>query len=164
VTLPRVQILMDDYDTNTWLIHRLSEGVSDEESLLQLPFEANCLNWILGHIVQRRDSSLAALGWPPLWDEGISTRYRTGSDPIKTQASARLFRDLLADLDESQQLLTAALEAATDVTLDRIVENDRGVKRAIEHLRGFHWHETYHIGQLEILRSYILSRRSAKVR
>ena len=164
MTSPRAQVLIDDYDTNTWLIHRLTEGIADAESVLQLPFEANCLNWILGHIVHRRNSSLAALGRPTFWDEGISARYKTGSDPIKTQADARPFGDLLADLDNSQHALTAALKAATDATLDRSVENDRGVKPAIEHLRGFHWHETYHIGQLEILRAYVLARRSAQAR
>ena len=159
MTVVRAQALIDAYETNAWLIHRHVDGISDEDSLLQLPFEANCLNWILGHIVHRRNSSLEALGLPPLWDEGISARYKTGSQPIESQADARRFEDLLADLDESQRALTAALEVATDATLDRVAENDRGAMPAIEHLRGFHWHETYHTGQLDILQAFVASKR-----
>jgi hypothetical protein len=159
MTVPRAHSLIREYETNTWLIHRHVDGISDEESLLQLPFEANCLNWILGHIIGRRNSSLEALNLPPLWDEEISARYKSGSQPIKSQVDARRFGDLLADLDESQRALAAALEVATDAALDRVVVNDRGAMPAVEHLQGFHWHETYHIGQLDILQAFIASRR-----
>jgi hypothetical protein len=159
MTLVRAQALIDGYETNTWLIHRHVDDISDDESLLQLPFEANCLNWIVGHIVHRRNSSLEALGVPPLWSAEISARYKSGSPPIKSQDDARRFGDLLADLDESQRALVAALQVATDATLDQVVENDRGAMPAIEHLQGFHWHETYHIGQLDILQAFIASTR-----
>jgi hypothetical protein len=44
----------------------------------------------------------------------------------------------------------------------QMVENDHGPKRAIEHLRGFHWREAYHIGQLDILRAFVESRRQQR--
>jgi hypothetical protein len=44
--------------------------------------------------------------------------------------------------------------------LEKIVVNDRGEKTAAEHLEGFLWHETYHIGQLELLKAYIDSQAS----
>jgi hypothetical protein len=156
---PRAQAVIEAYETNTWLIHNHVDGISDEESLLQLPFEANCLNWILGHIVSRRNSSLEALGLPGLWDDAITALYHTSSEPIREAAGARRFTDLLADLDRSQQALVGTLAEAADADLDRVVENDRGAKPAVEHLEGFHWHETYHIGQLDILRAFITSKR-----
>jgi hypothetical protein len=58
MTLARAQAIIDDYAANAWLIHRHVDGVSDQASLLQLPFEANCMNWILGHMVWRRNSAL----------------------------------------------------------------------------------------------------------
>jgi hypothetical protein len=51
----------------------------------------------------------------------------------------------------------AALENMPDAELDKVVENDMGTKRVIEHLQGFHWHETYHIGQLDIVRAFVAS-------
>ena len=156
---PRAQALIAGYETNTWMIHDHVDGVSEEESLLQLPFEANCLNWILGHIVSRRNSALEALGLEGLWDSGTAARYKTGSEPIREAAGARRFPDLLVDLDRSQQALAGALSEATEASLPQIVENDRGAKPAVEHLEGFHWHETYHIGQLDILQAFIASKR-----
>ena len=158
MTASRAQILIDDFETNTWLIHRHVDGVSDEDSLLQLPFQANCLNWILGHIVWRRNSVLSALGLAPLWNESTALKYKTDSKAIKSQADAVPFTDLLADLDQTNQAIIAALKEVTDSSLDEVVINDRGEKRVIEHLQGFHWHETYHIGQLDILRAFINSK------
>ncbi len=156
---PRAQSLIADFETNTWLIHKHIDGISNEESLLQLPFPANCLNWVLGHIVWRRNSALSVLGVPILWDEDITAKYMSGSPPITTQVKARRFTDLIADLDHTQQALSNSLQTTANAELDKIVENDRGAKRVIEHLRGFHWHETYHIGQLDILQAYVISRR-----
>jgi hypothetical protein len=158
MTASRAQILIDDFETNTWLIHRHVDGVSDEDSLLQLPFQANCLNWILGHIVWRRNSVLSALGLAPLWGESTTLKYKTDSKAIKSPANAVPFNDLLADLDQTNQAIIAALKEVTDSSLDEVVKNDRGEKRVIEHLQGFHWHETYHIGQLDILRAFINSK------
>jgi hypothetical protein len=159
MTLARAQSLIDDYGTNTWLIHHHVDGLQADESLLQLPFPANCLNWILGHIVWRRDSAMTALGLTPLWDEGVAALYKTDSDPIQRAEDARPLSVLLAELDQTQQPITAALEKASDADLDRVVATDRGEKPVIEHLRGFHWHETYHVGQLDILQAYVLSKR-----
>jgi len=152
---PRANALIEDYEANTWLIHRHVDGVSDEASLLQPQFQANCLNWVLGHIVWRRNSALETLGLPSVWDESISACYCTGSEPVHTQEGARRFSDLLADLDRSQQALSAALENTSEASLDAVFENEQGAKPVFEHLQGFHWHETYHLGQLDLLRAFI---------
>ena len=71
----------------------------------------------------------------------------------------RLFSDLIADLDQTQQVISDALKTITDAELDKVLENDRGVNPVIKLLRGFHWHETHHIGQLDILQSYAVSKK-----
>lgn len=154
MTSARAQALIDDYAFNTWLIHDHIDGITDDESLLQPPFQANCLNWILGHIVWRRNSVLEALGLAPLWDEEVSALYMSGSSPLADQPGARRFADLVSDLDQTLSALSAAIASLPDAGLNEVVENDRGAKRVIEHLQGFHWHETYHIGQLDILGAF----------
>jgi len=161
MTKTRAQSLKEDFQFTTMLIQHYVQGITDEESVLQLPFEANCLNWVVGHILSRRNSVLEALGQDPVWGEGIQARYHTGSQPIRSVADARPFSLLLEDLMATQQRINAALEGATDVDLDRVVENDRGRKPAREHLEGFHWHETYHLGQLDFLQAYIVSLRGS---
>lgn len=44
------QQLAQAYARNTAIIKMQIEGLTHEESLLQPPFRANCLNWVLGHI------------------------------------------------------------------------------------------------------------------
>jgi len=66
---------------------------------------------------------------------------------------------LLKHLDESVELLRAALGDVREEYLSERFTNYRGEKMREAHLSGFHWHETYHIGQLEIFRALAMSRR-----
>jgi hypothetical protein len=156
----RAKRLAEEYFFQTRLIQNHVEDVTDSESLLQPPFDANCMNWILGHIIARRQSALEALGSGSLWSEESIDLYKTGSDPIVSENQAIKFSTLLADLERSLDMLQIALQNASPDLLDRLVINDRGEKTAAEHLEGFLWHETYHIGQLDILQAFIRSRRA----
>ena len=157
----RGEIILQDFQRNTWLIGRITGGLSHEESVLQLPFKANCFNWNLGHILVGRHNALAALGRPPFWDEETRSLYRAGSAPITRGADARPLETLLADLDESQGLLTEVLSACTDEDLERPDGTEPDAEPAWQELAGLRWHETYHIGQLGTLRPYIESRRGS---
>ncbi len=132
------------------------DGLTHADSLLQLPFRANCLNWILGHIVGARVTMLKALRAEPHWTDEQRTRYRHGTQPITpTNADeAYPFDDLRAALDESQRRLIAALEHATLETLAaRAFENDPNDTRSVGDLVAYLlWHEAYHTGQTEFLR------------
>lgn len=157
MALERARSVIDDYATTTRLIHRHVDGLTDRESLLQPPFETNCLNWVLGHVIWRRQVSLDTLAFAGIWDDDLTAVYGTGSEPLLDPSRARAFSALVQDLGASQAKLADALSRADDLALDKVVANDRGEKPAIEHLRGFHWHETYHVGQMELLRAFILS-------
>lgn len=152
------ETMLDDYEGNSWFINRLCDGLSHEESLIQPGFEANCFNWVMGHIVSRRNSVLEVLGLEPIWSTDIFSLYKTGSDPISPE-NARKLNLLIEDLAESDDLLKDALENVTGEFLEDIVETDRGEKQRLKHLKDFHWHETIHIGQLDMLRALALSRR-----
>jgi hypothetical protein len=67
--------------------------------------------------------------------------------------------DLLQDVDETQHRIAAALEACQEADLQRVAETERGAKPVWQHVEGLHWHETYHMGQFQILRNYALSQR-----
>jgi hypothetical protein len=155
----RAQKFSDQYAFQTRLIQHLIEDVTDDESLLQLPFESNCMNWILGHIISRRHSALEALGSDPFWAREQHMRYMTGSNPITAPDQAINFSKLIDELERSMDMLQTVLHDADQEIMDKVVVNDRGEKTAAEHLEGFLWHETYHIGQLEILKSFIESTR-----
>lgn len=44
VTLETARKVAQDYEFNAILVHRLVDGLTQEETLIQLPFEVNCLN------------------------------------------------------------------------------------------------------------------------
>jgi uncharacterized damage-inducible protein DinB len=59
---------------------------------------------------------------------------------------------LIGDLDLSQKRIAEALGQMSEGELLQEAETDRGLKPVAQHLAGLHWHETYHTGQLELLR------------
>jgi len=160
--MSRSEELIQAYETNTWLIGLLTEGLTHDESLLQPPFPTNCVNWILGHILVSRTESVQLCGGEP-WNEILIDRYKSGSQPIRDGDDDILhLDDLIKDLQTSQPTLSSLLVELGDDDLDEVVETARGGKPRWQHIRGLHWHETYHMGQLELLRSFILSWREAE--
>ena len=156
---PKAQSVIDDYAFHTMLIHRFVVGITHEESVLQLPFEHNCMNWILGHIVNNRSHALETVGATHDWQDEVRALYHTETPPIKPESKSVQFETLVEYLDESVELLKAALESMSDERLQETHSNYRGEKTRYAHLTGFHWHESFHLGQLEILKAFIESRR-----
>lgn len=137
---------------NLRILRSQTDGLADADSLLQPPFRGNCLNWVLGHIAENRDSMLEALGEQPVMGaDGM--RYTRESEAVTVAGEGVLpLAELLARLDRSQELLAAALERADEETLAReIVAGERKttVARSMFFL---YFHETYHVGQTELLR------------
>ena len=95
-----------------------------------------------------------------MWPDAIIKRYDSGSAPItREDESVRFLNDLRKDIHESQERLSGLLRNLTDHDLEQDFEDENGTKARWLCIRGPHWHETYHIGQLELLRSFILSLR-----
>jgi hypothetical protein len=160
MTHPDAHSLSQSYGSTHWLINKLVDGLSNDDSLVQPPFEANCLNWVLGHILAGRNEALSYLKAEPIWDEAETARYKTGSPPITQADQALPLERLLSDFEESQKRIVAALENASPEDLATVVDTRFGERPMGQHIDGLHWHETYHTGQLEILRALALSARS----
>ncbi|UCG24779.1 MAG: DinB family protein [Chloroflexota bacterium] len=135
------------FKRNYYVLHMQVKGLSHEDSLLAPPFRANCLNWVLGHIVVYRGRALTLLGAEPVWDEDQATPYNRESEPLQAQ-DARPLEQIMADLDLSQERLDAALADLTAEDLERGVDESTMAER----LTFDYWHEAYHTGQTELLR------------
>ena len=157
---PKAQSVIQDYEFHTMLIHRFVDNVTHEESVLQLPFEHNCMNWILGHIVTNRSHVLETIAAPHAWQEEVRALYHTETPPIKPESKSVWFENLIRYLDESVELLKFALENVSEEWLEETHSNYRGEKTRYAHVTGFHWHETFHVGQLEILKAFVESKRA----
>ncbi|MFK7805659.1 MAG: DinB family protein [Anaerolineae bacterium] len=139
------------YETNHWVVTRQADGLSHEDSLLQLPFRGNCFNWIIGHILVSRESALNLLGLPGNWTEEITARYKFDSEPVTSADDPDIltFEQLLADYEKTQKLIEDGFAEISDLQLAEKDENGRSVA---ERLLFIAWHEGYHVGQTEYLR------------
>jgi hypothetical protein len=156
---PKAQKVLDDYEFHNRIMHHFIDGISHEESVYQLPFEHNCMNWILGHIVTNRSHVLETVGAGHAWQEEVRALYHQDTQPVTPESEAVQFETLIGYLDESVELLKAALEDVSEEWLEENHTNYRGEKTRFAHVTSFHWHESFHLGQLEILKAFIESKR-----
>jgi hypothetical protein len=147
------------YKFHNRIMHIFMRGVTHEESVLQLPFKHNCMNWILGHIVTNRSHVLEVVGAEHEWQKAVRDLYHQDTQPVTQESPSIKFETLVNYLDENLSLLEAALKDKSDAWLEENFENYRGEKSRYEHVTSFHWHEAFHLGQLEVLKAFIESQR-----
>jgi hypothetical protein len=141
---------VESFQTTYWLIGRFAAGMTHEDSVTQPPFKANTFNWVLGHILVSRNRVLGLLNQAPVFEDPGSDSYESGSEPSSSENAVTLDR-LLQVLDISQTAIVEGLESATTDLLGKIADEKRA-QTVSDQIAGLHWHETYHVGQLEILR------------
>jgi len=149
-----IQNLSDFYDRNVQIVKMQTEGLSHEDSLIQLPFRSNCLNWVVGHILANRCNILDLLGADDLRPEINLDHYERESDPVLEEGEGVLsLDDLIHHLEEAQLRLAAALKKETEESLQRMAPyRDRPEREVVYWLFFLYFHDSYHVGQTEILR------------
>jgi uncharacterized damage-inducible protein DinB len=140
---------------NVAIVQAQSEDLTHLDSLVQTPYNVNCLNWVVGHLVVGRDDILRAVGGSAVWSEETEERYRRESDPILEDGPGVLpYGDLLEALAETQRRIEHSVGDLTEQQLAvETLSGDRSVSLA-SRLRFFYFHDTYHTGQTEILRQF----------
>lgn len=145
--------LAEAYAGNLGIIKMQVKGLTHEDSLLQLPFRGNCLNWVLGHILDSRNTVLQALGQEALLSEEQAARYGYGSEPVTRDGPDVLrLEELLSLLERSQGAIATGLQAATSAVLDREVQFAGRSMTVGQQVFFLYFHDAYHTGQTEILR------------
>lgn len=139
------------FERNKWVIDAQTAGLDDDDSLLQAGFRANCLNWVVGHVVASRDEVLRALGRRPMLSRSRNALYARESEPIHGPDSPHVpLPELLGLLAASQEVILDALASAGPDELARPV--GRSGQPLADWLGFLAWHETYHCGQTDVLR------------
>ncbi len=144
--------LSQAFARNVSILQRQAAGLTHADSLRQPPFRGNCLNWVLGHLANNRDRILQTLGAAAVTG-AAGERYARESDPVTADGPGVLpLEELLRLLAASQEALAAALAAATPADLAREVPAGQRTATVAERLFFLYFHETYHVGQTELLR------------
>jgi hypothetical protein len=146
--------MADAYGRNVAIVKMQTRDMTQAESMIQLPFRANCMNWIVGHILTNRNTVLGLLGQPPALDPQLAERYVRDSAPVSEGEPGVLpLETLLGALERSQERLGEALGGLGVEDMEREVVGPGGRKTRLgSALFFFFFHDSYHTGQTEILR------------
>ncbi len=150
--------LIDQFTMSQWAALKSVDGIDHDESIRLPEMTGNNMNWVLGHIVVSRGGILELLGGQAIWDKSESEIYKRGSDRLTDPSRATDFNKIRSDYAASQEVLLEAIEAQTPETLSTRVDfsfvgRDEDSLEAA--LAGFAFHESYHVGQLGLLRRFL---------
>ena len=136
-----------------WAALRNLDGVTHEESVVRPDSGANDGNWVVGHIIAVRNRLLPALGEEALWDEARSASYVM---PSTDDTTGRVpFEELRAAFVTSHERLTAGIARLDDAALAQKAPFSPGnnPEETLQSLLArIVVHESYHVGQIGILR------------
>lgn len=142
------QVLSRQFSLSLHVTQVNLEGISHAASL-ESPAQGNCINWILGHIVVSRGDLHRLLGLSPVWSGGEAAVYERGASALSEASKACRLESLLTDLRTSQEMVAGALGKLTDGELAK----PRGADETLaDQLALLSFHESYHAGQLGLLR------------
>ncbi|MEE9206198.1 MAG: DinB family protein [Acidimicrobiia bacterium] len=148
-------MLSRGFSRNQRIVHAQAEGLSHQQSLTQTEYNINCFNWVLGHVVNARSQLLVRLfGAEAVMSEDQAARYLRESDPITGDGPGVIeFAELLALLDASGEALESVLAGADDEFMgeETSVDDGRMASRAAQVMFTY-FHDTYHVGQTDLLR------------
>jgi hypothetical protein len=146
--------LAESLSRNVEIVKLQTTGMTQAESLIQLPFRANCMNWIIGHLVTNRNSILKLLDRADLVDSASMKRYERESKPITGPGEGVLsIEELIQLLEQAQTNIRSILDEISEEELARQVTYFGNHSMSVaEWLFFFYFHDTYHTGQTEILR------------
>lgn len=156
-------LLSRSFRRNERIVAMQAEGITHEESLTVVPYNVNCFNWVLGHLVAGRGRVLRVLGAEPVMAAVEEERYQRESDPIRDEGPEVIrFERLLEMLAESSGRIEAALAAAdADFLAEEIPSEEGKVLPRLSQLMFYLFHDTYHTGQTDLIRQ--LAGRSDKI-
>jgi len=115
----------------------------------------NCLNWVLGHLVEARNGCLHMLQQDPVMDPELLRRYRRSTPPLTEPADGVPPRELHDAFNAAQEPLLAGLAAIGQAALEApapFSPTGNPDETVGSLLAGLVFHEAYHAGQLGLIR------------
>jgi uncharacterized damage-inducible protein DinB len=143
------------FEINADVLARTADGVDHATSLRAPEAGGNCMSWVLAHLIDARNGALRMVGAEPAGDRPKLERFARGSDPLTDASEAIDWSELVATFQEQRARLRERLGAMTPEDLAQPLPEDRNpfqVDNLGQMLAIFFYHESYHTGQLGVLR------------
>ena len=125
---------------NDFVLNKNLEGISQEDSLKRPDDKVNIINWVVGHIVTSRDDLLEDVSGKRHLQDEYSKYYGRGKQ-LPDNDSALDIETIKKDYTRLTDEITKVLDEGDD-------EKDQRVAF-------FMFHESYHAGQLGVLRKLL---------
>ena len=132
-----------------------TEGLTQEDSLVQPQPGGNCINWVVGHVMDTWDLILPLVGQQPVLGREALARYKRGSGELRSSAEAMPLDALLAASDEAMRRMDEGLATLTPEQLDQLApfsprnKPDETIRSLLSIVM---FHQAYHAGQTGLLR------------
>lgn len=136
-----IEIIKIQLTSNYKVISLNIEGITNEEAMIFPNGEANCMNWIFGHLIYIRNAFLNVLEEESVWDNEKFSCYNRGEIPLNRKDEFVTFEELKSYLKESQDKL--------ETKLNMLEHFD---PKTVEDVSVLSYHEAYHSGQIGYLR------------
>jgi hypothetical protein len=135
------------------LIKSQTEGLTQADTLIQPQPSGNCMNWVLGHVLESQISMLTVLGGTSPVDPAELVIYKRESDPITgDRPGVQQLEWLLNGLYAVHNALVARLAEMKEADFAREIQQGERKFTLGWRFLFLHFHYTYHVGQLELLR------------
>lgn len=137
---------------NTQIYSNLLAGITEAQANTRYNPETNTFKWIAGHIVADRYWAANKMGikvQPPAWVKGFYTE-----DPQDGSSEAVPLSEMLAHFTALSEPFVAGIKAKTEAELlaEGYYEYSFGANLLVHNAAFSAHHETYHLGQLALLR------------
>jgi uncharacterized damage-inducible protein DinB len=145
------KLLASQLEYTSFTLRKNLDGITQADSLTQPEVHGNCINWVVGHILYHRNIMHRLSGIAPAWEDETAERYKRGSDPMTSSEEAHDVTTMLQLYEASHSALTSRLEELTEEELAQEAGDDVLAMQ----LAGLIFHESYHMGQIGIIRRVI---------
>ncbi|MFZ4929227.1 hypothetical protein [Chryseobacterium sp. Mn2064] len=136
-----IELIKNQVESTYYVITLNIDGITHEESMIFPNGEANCMNWILGHLIYIRNAFLNILDEESVWDREKFSCYNRDEIPLNRKDELISFEELKSYLKQSQDKLITKLSSLESFDSEKIKD-----------ISTLSLHEIYHSGQLGYLR------------
>jgi hypothetical protein len=144
-----IRILSIEYN----LIQTQTEGLSQSDTLIDPQPGGNCMNWVLGHLLENQITLLGLLGGEsPIDPTGLEIYRRDSQRLIGTEDGILPLEYLLASHDNLHSALVTRLGEMNDADFAQEIQHGERTVTLGWRVLFLNFHFTYHLGQLELLR------------
>lgn len=154
-TVGEVRVLREQVKVINGVLRANTEGLTQQDSMVQPHSGGNCLNWVVGHLLCTWETILPIVGQAPVLGREKLKRYERGSAELCDPGEAMPLETLLSACDEATKRMDEGLANLTPERLDEPAPFSPR-KKADETVRSLLtiviFHQAYHAGQTGLLR------------